>query len=69
MKKIKKQQVFYSVKGATVEGGAMIARGIFDVMGAALKEGEQFKEWEVWRHKDEHGERVEDKIINSSYPF
>lgn len=69
MKKVKKEQIFYSVKGAMTEGGAMLSRGIFDAMGAALHHGRQFKEWEVWRHKDENGERVYDTIINASYPF
>ena len=63
MKKIKSKQVFYSVKGSLVEGGAMLSRGVFDSLGEAMVCYKSFTDAEIWRHNDENGKRVGDLKI------
>jgi hypothetical protein len=67
MKTIKKQQVFYSVKGAIVEGADRLGRGIYDNLARAKEDAGQYAEWEIWRHSDIRGERESNiKIYDSS---
>lgn len=65
--KYKKNQVFYSVNACATLGGACLARGIFDALRDAQTEADKWEEWEIWRHEDRNGTRVENKLFSASY--
>jgi hypothetical protein len=60
--KYKKTQVFYSVSAAATFGGAFLSRGLFDVLRDAQIEADKWAEWEICRHEDRNGIRVENKL-------
>ena len=69
MAKIKtsKDQVFYTVNGCLVIGGEGLGRGVFDFLYMAQDEADKWAEWEIWRHEDKRGVRVENKLLLASY--
>lgn len=60
--KTKKNQVFYTVNACQIEGGACLSRGIFETLRDAQAIANGFAEWEIWRHEDRNGVRVENKL-------
>jgi len=65
--KYKKNQVSYSVNACTTLGGACLSRGLFDALRDAQTEADNWAEWEIWRHEDRNGRRVENKLWFASY--
>jgi hypothetical protein len=65
--KTKKNQVFYSVNACQISGGACLSRGIFDTLQDAQISANGFAEWEIWRHEDRNGVRVENKLWLASF--
>ena len=65
--KYKKNQVFYSVNSCAIVGGACLSRGLFETLRVAQVEANKWAEWEIWRHEDRDGKRVENKLWFASY--
>ena len=65
--KTKRTQVFYTVNACQIEGGSCLSRGIFETLGDAQSRANGFPEWEIWRHEDRNGVRVENKLWFASY--
>jgi hypothetical protein len=65
--KYKKNQVFYSVNACPTFGGACLSRGLFDTLSSAQAVADTFAEWEIWRHEDRNGKRVENKLWFASF--
>lgn len=65
--KTKKSQIFYSVNACSVVGGACLSRGMFAALSSALDAARAFPEWEVWRHEDRAGIRIENRVVAASF--
>lgn len=58
--------VFYSVLARKEEGAALMSRGVFDLYRDAKEESDKYSEYEIWRHTDKDGKRVENKKVKCS---
>lgn len=66
---MKKKYLFYTLVGNKSKNAAMMVRGIFDRKKDAIKEAEKCAEFEIRRHVEIDGKRVENELVKVFFDF